>query len=135
MGKLECEKSLRIDKWLWYARFFKTRTIATKKVNSGKFRVDGNLINKSHKQIIVGQILTFPYQNDIKVIKVLNLGNRRGPSTEAKLLFEDLSENLVEKKISKTKQVNNIFEKRFEGSGRPTKRDRRLTDKLKLQNS
>ena len=95
----------------------------------------GNLINKSHKQIIVGQILTFPYQNDIKVIKVLNLGNRRGPSTEAKLLFEDLSENLAEKKINKTKQVNNIFEKRFEGSGRPTKRDRRLTDKLKLQNS
>ncbi len=131
MSKLEVNKSLRIDKWLWYARFFKSRTLATKLVNSGKLRLDGNLINKSHKQIISGQILTFPYGNEVKVIKVINLGYRRGPAVEAKELFEDLSD-IVDKKVKKNDFVfKDVFEKRYFGSGRPTKKDRRLTDKLK----
>ena len=85
------ETTLRLDKWLWYARFFKTRTQATKLIQSGKLRLNGDIITKPHRVASVGSILTFPKAKNIRVIKIVKLALRRGPASEAILLYEDMS--------------------------------------------
>ena len=123
-------KVLRLDKWLWYARFFKTRGAASKAISDGRFRLDGMVMKKPHRQALCDQVLTFIQGNRVRVIKIMALGSRRGPSSEAVLLYEDLSPAPV----SPSKTViaeNSEFEARGKGSGRPTKRHRRETDRLK----
>ncbi len=114
----------RIDKWLWYTRFFKSRSIATKFCNSGKIRINEAIIKKGHHALRVGDVLTFPKGPNIRVISVLALGNRRGPTHEAQALYEDLSPPQPPKKSNQTLKPAN----REPGSGRPTKRDRRKTE-------
>jgi len=70
----EAKPGLRIDKWLWQARFFKTRSLATKLVQSGKLRLNGDLISKPARMISVGDVLTFPKALDTRVIEVRALG-------------------------------------------------------------
>jgi len=79
-------ESLRVDKWLWYARFFKTRSLATREVAAGHVRVNGQLVKKPSASLKVSDVLTFPKERDIRVIKVLALGERRGPAPEAQAL-------------------------------------------------
>ena len=86
------EDSLRLDKWLWYARFFKTRSLASQLCNAGKLRISGDAISKAHHKVKPGDILTFPQGRHIRVVKILSLATRRGPASEAALLYEDLSE-------------------------------------------
>ena len=57
-------KALRLDKWLWYARFFKTRNMATRLIASGKLRLNGEVMSKPHRTAVVGQVLTFVQQTD-----------------------------------------------------------------------
>ncbi|MBL6766774.1 MAG: RNA-binding S4 domain-containing protein [Candidatus Micropelagos sp.] len=83
--------SLRVDKYLWFARFFKTRSLATKRANGGRIRVNGNKIKKSSDPVRVGDILTFAQGDQIRVIRVLDLGIRRGPDQEAQNLYEDIT--------------------------------------------
>jgi len=124
------ETTLRLDKWLWYARFFKTRTQATKLIQCGKLRLNGDIITKPHRAASVGSILTFPKAKNIRVIKIVKLGQRRGPASEATSLYEDLSPKINEtKKEEQLKVVN--FEIREIGTGRPTKKQRRETERLK----
>lgn len=87
------QDSLRADKYLWFARFFKTRSLATKRANGGRIRINGNKIKKSSDTVRVGDILTFAQGNEIRVIRVLNLGTRRGPAQEAQSLYEDITPN------------------------------------------
>ena len=87
------QDSLRVDKYLWFARFFKTRSLATKRANGGRIRINGNKIKKSSDTIRIGDILTFAQGNEIRVIRVLNLGTRRGPAQEAQSLYEDMTPN------------------------------------------
>ena len=94
------EQSLRIDKWLWQARFFKTRGLAAKLCNAGKVRIDGDKIDKSHYGVRVGHVLTFPQGRRIRVVRVVALGTRRGPAKEAALLYEDLSDEAPVPKIA-----------------------------------
>ncbi|MDA1152932.1 MAG: RNA-binding S4 domain-containing protein, partial [Proteobacteria bacterium] len=84
------EAVLRLDKWLWYARFFKTRSAASKAISGGRFRLDGQVMAKPHRQAICGQVLTFVQGTRVRVIKIVALGSRRGPAPEAALLYEDL---------------------------------------------
>ena len=84
--------SVRIDKWLWYARFFKTRGLAARLCAAGKVRVDGRVIDKPHFALRPGQVLTFPQPRRVRVVRVLALGTRRGPAAEAQTLYEDLSD-------------------------------------------
>ena len=123
---------LRLDKWLWYARFFKSRSAATKAILGGRFRLDGMVMNKPHRQALCGQVLTFIQADRIRVIKIMALGNRRGPASEASLLYEDLTP--ARGAFSKTLKVKPPeFEARIKGSGRPTKLQRRATDRLKAR--
>ncbi len=83
------EESVRLDKWLWWARFFKTRTLAAKVVSSG-VRVNGVRTDKPKTLVRPGDTLTFAQNRDVRVIRVEELGVRRGPAAEAQALYEDL---------------------------------------------
>ena len=93
MSKMTEQDSLRVDKYLWFARFFKTRSLASKRANGGRIRINGNKIKKSSDTVRIGDILTFAQGNEIRVIRVLNLGTRRGPAQEAQSLYEDITPN------------------------------------------
>ncbi len=86
----EAGGGLRLDKWLWYARFFKTRSLATKVCAAGKVRLDGAPVSKAHQRLKPGDVLTFPQGRHIRVVRVLALAGRRGPAAEAQRLYEDL---------------------------------------------
>jgi len=121
--------TMRIDKWLWVARFFKTRGDATRFVASGRLRLDGEPMSKPHRQVNQGHVLTFPKGEDIRVIRVLAMSPRRGPATEARLLYDDLAP--PEPRERRPKDTPLPFELRDKGAGRPTKRERRQIDNLK----
>tara|TARA_B110000196_G_scaffold210805_1_gene180739 strand:- start:282 stop:680 length:399 start_codon:yes stop_codon:yes gene_type:complete len=121
--------TLRLDKWFWYARFIKSRSLATKLCNSGKVRVNGNLIKKAHQSVTPGDVLTFSVGPNIRVIKIIKLGNRRGPAKEAQALYEDLQPiDQIAKKIDSTLAPEPA--KRERGSGRPTKVQRRAIERF-----
>ena len=81
----------RLDKGLWSARFFKSRTGAAALCAAGKIRMSGRVISKAHVTVRVGDVLTFPLGRHIRVVKVMALAHRRGPATEARALYEDLN--------------------------------------------
>lgn len=124
------DAALRLDKWLWYARFFKTRSAATKAIQGGRFRLDGEIMSKPHRQAICGQVLTFVQGSHVRVIRILTLGSRRGPAPEAALLYEDLAP-ITPRDTAAGSPGKFGFETRGKGEGRPTKRQRRQTDRLK----
>lgn len=93
---------LRLDKWLLYARFVKTRSLAAKLCASGKMRVNGGgRVTKASHMVRVGDVLTFPLASHIRVIKVLALATRRGPAPEARRLYEDLSPPTPENRLER----------------------------------
>ncbi|QIE55456.1 RNA-binding S4 domain-containing protein [Pikeienuella piscinae] len=82
-------EGLRLDKWLWRARFFKTRGLAAKTAEKG-FRLNGERSRKTHALVRPGDVLTFRQGAEVRVVRVRALGTRRGPAPEAATLFEDL---------------------------------------------
>lgn len=80
---------LRIDKWLWQARFFKTRTLAARVVGEGSVRLNGARVEKPAQAVAPGDVLTFPQGRQVRVVAVAALGTRRGPAEEARALYED----------------------------------------------
>lgn len=86
-------EGLRLDKWLWQARFFKTRALAAQMVTKGRLRINQTIITKAHHRVRKGDVLTFPQGHAVRVVRVLDLGTRRGPASEAQALYEDLSAN------------------------------------------
>ena len=113
--------TLRLDKWLWHARFFKSRGLAAALVKSGRIKVNGTPVSKPSRAIAAGVVLTFPKEDEVRIVKVLGLGVRRGPAPEAQALYEDLTP-VREPRIDP-------LEHRV--GGRPTKKDRRNMDILK----
>jgi ribosome-associated heat shock protein Hsp15 len=85
------EETIRLDKWLWYARFFKTRTLAGKVALSGRTRLNGARISKASQQVRAGDVLTFVQAKEVRVVRVLAIGERRGPASEAQALYEDVA--------------------------------------------
>lgn len=105
----------RLDQWLWHARFFKTRGLATKLVSGGNVRVDGIRVSKPAHALRPGVTLTFPQARRIKVIQVDALATRRGPAPEAQALYTDLTPPEEERPP----------QAKIERTGRPSKKDRR----------
>ena len=81
-------EQLRIDKWLWHARFCKTRGIAQQKAEQGRIRLNGQRVEKASTAVRIGDSMTLPHLGQVIVIKVLGLGVRRGPASEAMTLYE-----------------------------------------------
>ena len=117
----EPRATIRIDKWLWYARFFKTRGLSAKVVTGGHMRVNSNRVTKASFAVGPGDTLTFPQGNQIRVVTILDCGTRRGPAPEAQSLYEDLTP-------APDPKLNTPVAER---GGRPTKRDRAAAAKLK----
>jgi ribosome-associated heat shock protein Hsp15 len=82
---------LRLDKWLWQARFCKTRAVASVLIEDGHVRVNGMPTSRPSREITPGDVLTFPQGRQIRVVRVLALNHRRGPATEAQALYLDLA--------------------------------------------
>lgn len=89
------EMALRIDKWLWYARFYKSRSLAAKHIQAGDIRVNRQRISKASAILKIGDVLTFAQGDLIRVIEVVALGDRRGPAPEARGLYHDLAPPLA----------------------------------------
>jgi len=87
-GGEETAGAIRLDKWLWHARFFKSRSLASRVCAEGKVRVDGEVVRKAHHLVRPGNVLTFPQAREIRVVRIQSLGERRGPATEARTLYE-----------------------------------------------
>ncbi|WP_127144149.1 RNA-binding S4 domain-containing protein [Pelagibacterium montanilacus] len=85
------EPRQRLDKWLWYARVARSRSLAQKLVASGAVRVNGQRCVAPDRRIAPGDGLTIAIAGRIRVLRVRDPGARRGPATEARLLYEDLS--------------------------------------------
>lgn len=82
---------IRLDKWLWYARQTKSRSMAQKLITSGNVRVNSLKINSASKMVAPKDALTITLDSGVKVLKIRQCGTRRGPFEEAKTLYEDLS--------------------------------------------
>lgn len=118
---------LRLDKWLWHARFFKTRTMAAGRVDAGDVRVNGNRVEKRATSVGAGDVLTFAQGDVVRVIRIEALGIRRGPAPEAQALYSDLSPPAPR---DREEPIENPA---FDGKGRPTKKDRRSFDLSRLR--
>jgi ribosome-associated heat shock protein Hsp15 len=84
-------EGLRLDKWLWQARFFKTRALAAQLIAKRRLRINQTIVTKAHYRVRPGDVLTFPQGRLVRVVRVIDLGSRRGPAGEAQTLYEDLS--------------------------------------------
>jgi len=84
------EDRQRLDKWLWFARFAKSRTLAAKLVASGFVRVNGQRTDNPAKAITLDDVITLALSRTTLVIRVVDLGGRRGPATEARQLYANL---------------------------------------------
>lgn len=125
---LDSTERLRLDKWLWHARFFKTRSIATKFCLSGRLRVNGEPTGKAHYAARIGDVLTFPLGSEVRIVRILGLGERRGPAPEAQALYEDLAPRPPRE--GPGAGIEAAHEGRDAGTGRPTKSERRAIDRL-----
>ena len=114
----------RIDKWLFFARAVKSRSLAAKLVTAGRVRIDRAKAAQASDSVKCGDVLTITLDRRVLVWKVLGLGARRGPAPEAQTLYEDLSPKPADPALPDAVAV------RQAGSGRPTKRERRQTERL-----
>lgn len=100
-----CEKQpfIRLDKWLWQARFFKSRSIAAQAIKGGKIRINGRKPKRASAGVRAGDALTIVIGQQVSVVKLLGLGDRRGPASEAQLLYDvlDKTERLKAEKFAK----------------------------------
>lgn len=122
--------SQRIDKWLWCARLFKTRTLAAKIVSAGGVRLtragETTRVEKPSMTIRAGDQVAFLVGDRLKIMEVQACGLRRGPASEAQLLYTDRSPSPPPKD-----QAIDAGAGRDRGAGRPTKKERRAVDRLK----
>lgn len=119
----------RLDKWLWFARLAKSRTLAASFVTSGKIRVNSEKVLKASQTVKPGDVITSSTHQTIRIIRVLAPGERRGPAAEAALLYEDLTPPPPPREGPDAEPAAPLV--RDAGAGRPTKRDRRQIDRLK----
>ncbi|MWB77770.1 RNA-binding S4 domain-containing protein [Pseudooceanicola sp. 216_PA32_1] len=117
---------MRVDKWLWHARFLKSRSLATALVAGGHLRINGTRAAKPAHTVVPGDVLTFPQGDRIRVVRILAVGIRRGPAPEAQALYADLDQG--EKPAEDLPGIA-----RIEGNSRPTKKDRRKLDLDRLR--
>lgn len=84
-------EAFRLDKWLWHARFLKSRTLAAELCRSGFLRVNGHTIDKPNATIRRGDVLTIPLANAVHVVRILEFGARRGPAVQARALYQEIT--------------------------------------------
>ena len=116
-------QAVRLDKWLWAARFFKTRSLATDAVNGGKVELNGQR-PKPAKEVKVGDLLRIRVGPFVRAVTVRALSDQRGPASAAALLFEESAESIAARERLR-EQHRLAPSVQYEEGGRPTKKDRR----------
>jgi ribosome-associated heat shock protein Hsp15 len=119
----EGQEAVRLDKWLWAARFFKTRSLATEAVNGGKVELNG-LRPKPSKDVKIGDQLRIRLGPFVHALTVRALSEHRGPAAAAALLFEESAESIAARERLR-EQHRLAPSTHYEEGGRPTKKDRR----------
>ncbi len=126
----EAEATQRLDRWLWCARFFKTRTLAAKFVQDGNIRVTRSettvRAEKPSYGVRAADTLVFTHGDHLRIINIVGLADRRGPAAEAQTLYADQSPP----RPPKEERTPDPFS-REKGAGRPTKKERRELEALK----
>ena len=87
---------LRIDKWLWHARFYKTRALAQSAATSGRIRRNGIRIEKAGSEVKPGDVLTLVRGREVLAVRILACGARRGPAKEAQALYEIVADDVLD---------------------------------------
>jgi ribosome-associated heat shock protein Hsp15 len=124
--------SQRLDKWLWFARLTKSRTMAATAVCEGKIRVNRERVDTPSRPIKIGDVVTSRVHRTIRVWRVVALGEKRGPASEAAKLYEDLTPSSLPLAATPPEIAARAgWGEREPGAGRPTKKERRRTDFLK----
>ena len=82
--------SLRLDKFLWFARIVKSRALAQQLAEGGRLRLCGRIVDRAHAPVRVGDVMSFAVHGQVRVIRVEALPNRRGPPAEARLLYSEV---------------------------------------------
>jgi ribosome-associated heat shock protein Hsp15 len=132
------EATQRLDKWLWFARFVKTRSLATELVAAGKVRVNRARTEKPAQSVRVGDVLTVTLGRQVRLVRILGMAERRGPSAAAQALYEELTaagDAIKPQSPSSPPGAGGQLSEarpaaRPAGRGRPTKKERRDIDRL-----
>jgi len=120
------EERQRIDKWLFFARVVKSRSLAAKLVQAGRVRVNRDKVEQAAHLVKAGDVLTITLDRRVLVYRIAACGTRRGPAEEARRLYEDVSPPPADRSAP----PDAIPPLRERGSGRPTKKERRETSRL-----
>ena len=131
--------SQRVDRWLWFARLVKSRTLAAGLVAAGKVRINRLRIEKASHTVKPGDVLTVTVSRRVRVLRVLAAGVRRGPPAEARGLYEELTAPATETnpgahsppRPQGAAPAGRSQGQRTPGTGRPTKLERRRTERMK----
>jgi ribosome-associated heat shock protein Hsp15 len=123
--------SVRMDKWLWAARFFKTRALASKACELG--RIEANLyVAKAARDVKVGDRLKVKNASGEFVVDVLGISDVRGSAAVAQAMYRETEESkFARAQVAEARKSIPVFESAWEGGGRPTKRDRRVMNKFR----
>lgn len=119
----------RLDRFLFFARAVKSRTLAQKIIETGAIRVNSERTERTDHKVGAGDVLTMSLHGKILVWRILDPGTRRGPASEAQGLYEDISPPAVPR--AERSAYEAAIAERPAGAGRPTKKERRDTDALK----
>lgn len=122
-------RKLRLDKWLWAARFFKTRSLAKAAIDGGKVHLDGQRVKVS-KEISMGDLLQIRQGWDEKTVQVMQLSDQRRGAPQAEMLYEETSESAIkrEKEAAARKAAGGMIDR---PANRPTKKQRRQIHRFK----
>ncbi|WIY52517.1 RNA-binding S4 domain-containing protein [Devosia sp. YIM 151766] len=118
----------RLDRFLFFSRAVKSRTLAQKIIESGAIRINSEKTGRSDHKVGAGDVLTMSIHGRILIWRILDPGTRRGPASEAQGLYEDLSPPSLPRPALSPYEA--AIAERLPGAGRPTKKERRETDKL-----
>ena len=127
MNSLQSDR-VRIDKWLWAARFFKTRSLATDEVQAGRVQIAGQTV-KASREIRVGDVLLIWQAKIPRTVVVTGLSGQRGSAAQAALLYTETAESLAQRAAMAEQRRLSPEPAQTIEHGRPTKRDRRQLDK------
>ncbi|MRX28214.1 RNA-binding S4 domain-containing protein [Kangiella sp. HZ709] len=117
-------ETTRLDKWLWAARFYKTRSIAKKAIDGGKVHCDG-IKGKANRQVIVGMEIRLMQGHQQKTVEVLDLSEQRGPAATAQKLYRETSESIAKREELKAQRQSMPF-----SNTKPDKKQRRQIHKF-----
>ncbi len=123
------EKELRIDKWLWAVRIFKSRTLASDACNGGKVKMSGDRVKPS-RHIKIGEVITVQSGYIKKTYIVLGLLHKR---LSAKLITDYVQDITPKEELLKSEMIHRSYIARYKGAGRPTKKERRTLDKIRFK--